>query len=291
MSRPEGSTSTTTRQSAARIKSDLLARLGLDPEADEEAVETTHDQIVEYLEAAPSDIRGWADRRQQEIDRIFDLLTAPESQLQTIARQAPQQDAAAPSQGNRTNRTLLGVIAVLVTIGVVVGIYWVGRPSVPDVSATAAQNGTSQTTGLVDQAKLAALTSKVAANPKDIASLQAIADLYFNANDWANAKQAAQEVLAVDPKNEQGLISVGAAAYNGGDTTTAEKVWKTGVQLHPKNAELHYDLGFLYMTTGRSAQMRTEWAQVVAIAPNSDLAKTVQSQVGAVGKPTAAATK
>jgi predicted Zn-dependent protease len=186
---------------------------------------------------------------------------------------------------------LLAVIAVLVTIGVVVGVYWAGRPSVPDVTSAAAQNGSSQTAGVVDPAKLAELTQKVAANPKDVASLQAIADLYFGANDWANAQTAAQKVLAVDPKNEQGLISVGAAAYNGGDRTTAEKVWKTGVQLYPKNAEFHYDLGFLYMTTGRTALMKTEWATVVEIAPNSELAKTVQSQVGAVGTPSAGPTK
>ena len=39
------------------------------------------------------------------------------------------------------------------------------------------------------------------------------------------------------------------------------------------------------MTTGRNDQMRTEWAKVVELAPDSELAKTVQSQVGAVTTP------
>ncbi|MBC7305643.1 MAG: hypothetical protein H5T80_01710, partial [Dietzia sp.] len=76
MSGAKGATTTT---SAARVKSDLLARLGLDGSADDQAVESTHEQIVEYLEGAPDDIRGWADRRQQEVDRVFALLTGPES--------------------------------------------------------------------------------------------------------------------------------------------------------------------------------------------------------------------
>lgn len=290
MSGTKGATSTTSRPSPADIKHDLLARLGLDADANDQEVEATHDHIVEYLESAPNDIKAWADRRQQEIDRIFALLTGPDSQLQAAVRPTPRREATpASAQGGSTNRMLLGILAVLVTIGVVFGVYWMGRPSVPDV--TSAQTAATQTAPVVDQAQLAALNAKVKANPKDVASLQAIADLYFNANDWANAKQAAQNVLAVDPKNEQGLISLGAASYNAGDQATAEKTWKTGVQLYPKNAELHYDLGFLYMTTGRSAEMKAEWAKVVEIAPNSDLAKTVQSQVGAVTKPGATPTK
>jgi tetratricopeptide (TPR) repeat protein len=286
MSRAKGATTT---MSPASVKSDLLARLGLRAEADDQELESTHDTIVEYLDAAPSDIRGWADRRQQEVDRIFTLLTGPESELQSLARPTTRGAAPAGQEGrpNQTNRILLGVIAVLVTIGVVVGVYWIGKPDVPEM--TAAQQ-TTQTAPVLDQAKLADLTKKVAANPKDVASLQGIADLYFNAQDWTNAKAFAQKILAVDPKNQQGLVSLGAAAYNSGDTATAEKTWKNGVALFPNSAELHYDLGFLYMTTGRNDLMKVEWAKVVAIDPKSELAKTVQSQVGAVTKPSAPAT-
>jgi tetratricopeptide (TPR) repeat protein len=286
MSRPKG---VTTTMSPASVKSDLLARLGLDSSADDEAVESTHEHIVEYLEAAPDDIHGWANRRQLEVDRIFALLTGPESELRAAVRPAAQRATEAPAPATRTNRYLLGVIAFLVTVGVVVGVYWMGRPSVPDM--TAAQGATQSQPAVVDQAKLADLTKKVSANPKDTASLQGIADLYFNANDWANARKYAQKVLDVDAKNVQGLISLGAASYNSGDNAAAEKAWKAGVALYPKNAELHYDLGFLYMTTGRSDLMKSEWEKVVAIDPKSDLAKTVQSQVGAVTKPSTQPTK
>lgn len=36
------------------------------------------------------------------------------------------------------------------------------------------------------------------------------------------------------------------------------------------------------MTTGRTAQMKEQWAKVVELAPNSELAKTVQQQVGSI---------
>lgn len=177
------------------------------------------------------------------------------------------------------------------TIGVVVGVYWMGKPSTPQSASPAAQGGTSQSAAPVDQAKLTALTKKVEADPKDITSLQAIADLHFAANDWSSARAAAQRVLDVDPKNEMGLVTYGAAAYNDGDQAAAETAWQTGVELYPRNAELHYDLGFLYMVSGRMDQMRTSWAKVVELAPGSELAKAVQSQVGAVTNPSGTPTK
>jgi cytochrome c-type biogenesis protein CcmH/NrfG len=287
MSPVREATTTGSRTDATDARGGLLARFGLDAAADDQVVEATYDQIVEYLDEAPGDIRGWADRRQQEADRIFALLTAPETQPA-----APVRAAAAPAEApvepapNQTNRMLLGVIAVLVTVGVVFGVYWTGRPTVPDVSSAASPTASAAPSAAptVDKAQLATLTEKVKANPKDVQSLQKIVDLYFAGNDWPNAKASAQKVLAVDPKNEQAFVSLGAASYNGGDNAAAEKAWKQGLALFPKNPELHYDLGFLYMTNGDNAKMRTEWAKVVELAPDSDLAKTVQSQVGSVTK-------
>jgi cytochrome c-type biogenesis protein CcmH/NrfG len=287
MSRVREATTTGSRTDPADARGGLLARFGLDAAADDRTVETTYDQIVEYLDEAPGDIRGWADRRQQEADRIFALLTDPEAELATVASAPAARPETAPqTPPSSTNRMLLGIIAVLVTVGVVFGVYWVGRPTVPDVSAAAnpSAGAAPSAAPTVDTAQLAALTEKVKADPKDVASLQKIVDLYFTANDWPKATAAAQQVLAADPKNEQGFVSLGAASYNGGDTAAAEKAWKKGLALYPKNPELHYDLGFLYMTNGDNAKMRTEWAKVVELAPDSDLAKTVQSQVGAVTK-------
>ncbi len=83
----------TASASSAGVRNELLARIGLKPTAHDEAIELTHDQIVDYLAAAPAPIKGWADRRQSEVDRVFELLTGPESELAALA--APTVDAAA----------------------------------------------------------------------------------------------------------------------------------------------------------------------------------------------------
>ncbi len=81
MSPVREATATGTTSDAVVTRDGLLARFGLDAAADDQEVETTYDRIGDFLDQAPSEIRGWADRRQQEADRIFSLLTGPESQL------------------------------------------------------------------------------------------------------------------------------------------------------------------------------------------------------------------
>ncbi len=129
----------------------------------------------------------------------------------------------------------------------------------------------------VDQVKLAAQMQKISANPKDVASLQAIGNLYFAATDFKSAVVWEQKILAVDPKNQVALLALGAGQFNLGGAVEAKKQWLVAAGLYPKNAEVHYDLGFLYLsqTPPDKAKMTTEWEKVVAIDPNSALAKTV----------------
>ncbi len=288
----------------ATVRTDLLARLGLDGGADDQAVEAAHARITEFLSAAPDDLDRWASRRQQEADRIHTLLTGPATALASAvaatnakAAQArpgqrragsPTAATATTQAAGRNRKPFLWAGALIVAIAVVFGVWYSGRPAVPDL--TKADTSSSAATSSLDPAKVAAFMKKITANPKDTVSLLGLADLYYNAGDFANAKTFLNKVIAYDPKNERALLGLGAASYNSGDAKTAEAAWTKVAAQDPKNPEVHYDLGFLYMTTKRTALMKAEWAQVVALAPNSDMAKNVQSQVGST-TPTASATK
>ncbi|MEP7191348.1 MAG: hypothetical protein ABI903_00615 [Actinomycetota bacterium] len=156
----------------------------------------------------------------------------------------------------------------------------------PSGSATAAPSG-GATTAPVDPTKVASLMQKVVANPKDKASLQALGDVYFAAGDYKNATVWDQKVLTVDPKNRLALLGVGAAQFNLGNSAYAERQWLFAAGLYPEDAEVHYDLGFLYMsaTPPDSAKMMVEWKKVVAIDPNSNLAKTVATHLSSSTAP------
>jgi tetratricopeptide (TPR) repeat protein len=308
------------RADAAEYKQELLGRLGLQADAGDQEVESAHNGLVEFLELAPHEVKSWAATQTADIDEAFALLSGPEQDLvpptavaamaQVGLESTPVPAPAAPAATSTPaspgalaafaankplQKKVAWILAPLLVVGVFVGVYLNGKPDVPGISGaptnqqTAAANGATP----VDQAKLAPLMKKITANPKDTASLQAIGDLYFTAKDYKNALTFEQQILVIDPKNQGGLLAAGAAQFNLGNTPAAKKQWLIAAGLYPKNAEVHYDLGFLYMsaTPPDSASMQAEWKQVVAIDPNSDLAKTVATHLkSSTASPTASAT-
>jgi tetratricopeptide (TPR) repeat protein len=292
------------RADAAELRNELLGRLGLRANASDAEVETAHNGLVEFLELAPHEVKSWATARTTDVDEAFALLSGPEQDLvlavpmTSMAQDAPvktAQAAAAPPAvpgvfaalaANKPQRNkIIGAIGAVLAVAIVFLVFQMGKSSdVPGISGkptgqetTAAASGATP----VDQAKLGALMQKITANPKDVASLQNIGDLYFGATDYKNATVFEQKVLAVDPKNQVALLALGAAQFNLGNAAEAKKQWLVAAGLYPKNAEVHYDLGFLYFsqTPPDTANMTAEWKKVVAIDPNSQLAKTVATHL------------
>jgi len=309
------------RADAAEFKQELLGRLGLPANASDQDVEAARNGLVDFLELAPPDVRRWAAARTDDVDEAFALLSGPEQDLVAPARlttmaqegldETPQPPAvahAAPAVPSvphtpvsqtagkpRRTQILAGVGAVVVA-ALVFGVYQMGQASeVPGISGTPTGQETSAASGgatatPVDKAKVGALMKKISANPKDVASLQGLGDLYFGAADYKNASVWERKILAVDPKNQVALLALGAAQFNLGNSIDAKKQWLVAAGLYPNSAEVHYDLGFLYMsqTPPDKAKMTAEWKKVVAIDPNSNLAKTVATHIkGASATPSA----
>lgn len=268
-------------------KSELLSRLGLPASADEQAIEQAYEQIGEFLDGAPADLKEWADRRRREADRVYDLLTGSEAELaKSAARLAPATATRRPLP-----KPAMWAIGLLAGIGLVFAVYQLGKPPAPP-AMTGAQPGTQATASApkIDQAKVAELMSKIQANPKDAAALVQLGNLYLDGGDYANADTFFHKVLEFDATNEKALLGSGIAGFNLGKVDEAEAHLKKAAELYPNNPEVHYGLGFIYMTTKRMDLMQAEWAKVVALAPDSDMAKLVQQHVGSVKTPSPTAT-
>jgi tetratricopeptide (TPR) repeat protein len=304
------------RADAAELRNELLGRLGLRDDASDQDVESAHNGLVEFLELAPREVKTWAAARTTDVDEAFALLSGPELDLvaatQTattaaidLSKDIPTSPPAPSAPGafaalaaNKPQRNkIIGAIGAVLAVAVVFLVFQMGKSSdVPGISGTPTGTETTAAAGAatpVDQAKLAALMKKISANAKDVASLQGIGDLYFAATDYKNATVFEQKVLAVDPKNQVALLALGAAQFNLGNSVEAKKQWLIAAGLYPKNAEVHYDLGFLYMsaTPPETANMQAEWKQVVAIDPTSQLAKTVATHLSSSSAtPSASAT-
>ncbi len=299
----------------AEFKQDLLSRLGLRADARDQDVESAHNVLVEFLELAPREVKSWAAARTNDVDEAFALLSGPEADLVAATQgtvwapdapvdlqkhtltspPAPSAFAAFASNKSR-RRQMVWAVGPLLAVAVVLGVFQMGKSDVPGISGTPTGTETTAAAGAatpVDQAKLAALMQKISANPKDIASLQDIGNLYFTATDFKSAIVWEQKVLAVDPKNQVALLALGAGQFNLDNAAEAKKTWLIAAGLYPKTAEVHYDLGFLYFSQipPDTAKMTAEWEKVVAIDPDSALAKTVATHLtSATSAPTGSAT-
>ena len=251
-----------------QARTELLARVGLPAGADDEAVAQAHEQIVAFLDEAPDELHGWAQRRRAEANRVHDLLTGPETDL------VPRRP--------RFPGWVRAVAGIIVVAAVVVGVYQLGRPAAPAVAPNPAPTpaGVAPTAPALDQARVDELNAKVAADPRDLDALFGLADAHYDARDFAAADGWLAKLLEVDPTHERGLIARGATLYQLDDPARAEAQWLRAAELYPTNPEIFYDLGFLYMTTGRTAEMQAAWDKVVALAPDSAWARTVQSHGG-----------
>ncbi len=173
---------------------------------------------------------------------------------------------------------IVGGVAIA-AIAIAVAGYNFGPGAAPAVSAQ--QSPSPSASPALDQAKVADLMARIQANPRDVASLLALADAFGKAGDDASAGDWATKALAVDPKNVDGYLALGVAQFNLGYQTKAEASWKQAVAVDSKNVLAHYYLGFLYFaeTPQDVAGATSEWKQVIALDPTSDIAKSVQAHL------------
>ena len=294
------------------LERELLGRLGLSMDANTQDLERAHDELLEFLELAPHELRGWADRQVAIADEAYVLLSDPTRSLAGVPHEplpalaaaaiatrsaATRNDAVTreagsgasgpampvPSLGrggrSQVRRVLVAAAGVVAVLTVVFAVYATGAPAVPGVSGTPVPeaSGVAQ----VDTAQVGALMQNIQADPTDVVSLQALADTYFQAGDYAMAAEWERKVIELDPKNVTALLGLGAATFNLGNAIEAEEHWRTVLDIDPYNLEAHYDLGFLYFSQNPPDIERTtiEWNSVIEIAPESEIARTVAAHL------------
>lgn len=284
---PEG------RLDPIEFRNELLGRLGLTPNASDQEIETAHGELVEFLDLAPHSMRSWASDRAEAADEAFAILSGPALDLAALATSttaAVQNERAPRFAAIKARRTWLLWLGLPVLVAaIVIGVYSLGRGSpVPGISGTPTnQASPGASPAVVDPVKVSTLMKQIGSNPKDLAALQGLGDLYFGAADYRIASVWEQKILAIDPTNQVALLALGAAQFNLGNQTEAKKQWLLAAKLYPNLAEAHYDLGFLYFSQNPPdlAKVRVEWNKVIAIDPNSSVAKTVATHLKSLQKP------
>ncbi len=231
------------------------------------------------------DLEGYLDDPDQPV--VITRRERRAAQAQAARAQAvrsqPKVAGAIVIRSGTLKRVGAGGLALVVIVAVALGVYGFNPGSVPGINGTPAPAAS----GGLDTAAVAADMQKIAANPNDKTALMDLANLYYSSGDFATAETWLQKVLAIDPKNTDALLALGASDFNTGDNTSAQKQWEKVLSIDPKNVEAYYDLGFMYFSENppNIAKVKEEWGQVVALAPNSDIANTVKTHLDSLGSP------
>jgi tetratricopeptide (TPR) repeat protein len=270
---------------------ELLAQLGLPESAGPSAIDAAHADVVAFLEAAPTDLRAWAQAQITAADAAYALLSDPDAlqRTETSAVAQPVEptpvkatDNAPPRRSiGRLGRLAIGAAVLAGTLAAGYLVYASDVPTVPGLTGTPAPEASQPS---LDSARVAQVMQTIQSDPNNVSALQELADLYFEAGDYTTAAEWEVKLLEVDPDNVVAHLALGAALYNDGNSPEAETHWRRVLELDSLNVEAHYDLGFMYFsqTPPDLDQTIAEWRQVIDIAPDSDIARTVAAHLDTI---------
>ena len=280
------------------MRAELLARLGLPPTAGPGHIEAAYRAANALLDRLPAEESTFVAGQRAELDAMRSLLLEDASQASASAPAAavaapvpadgvtPESVGVEEASARRGGKKalVLGAAALVLVAGGAGAFMMMHQSSVPGVTGTPTNTAAATATNKLDQAKVAALMQKITSNPKDFTSYMGLANLYFQAGDYANTALFTSHALKLKPNSVEALVADGAANYNNGQTKIAQADWTQAIKLDPKNIEAHYDLGFVYMTskTPNMAKVKSEWETVVKLAPNSAIAKNVKTHLASL---------
>jgi sugar phosphate isomerase/epimerase len=229
---------------------------------------------------------------QSDVDALIASVT-PGAHPDIVGRPASKRTAARAAARPATRRTrgrhpiarrlligglVLGGIVAVAAVG-----YGLGGPAAEPLGG----DQPAASDGGIDEAQVAALMTRIQADPNDVDALLGLGDAFYAAGDFTTAASWLKKVLDVEPDNVQALVAYGAAAFNGGDDAAAKESWERAIELDPDNVEAHYDLGFLYYSANPQDldAVRFEWGKVVELAPGTEIAETVKAHLDALASP------
>ena len=98
---------------------------------------------------------------------------------------------------------------------------------------------------------------------------------YNGLGDKANAAKLSAKL----PKNANGLFNDAAKLINSGDDAGAEKLLQQAIAADEKFAPAHYELGMIYVRSGKSAEAKAALSKYLELDPNGKDAATAKEMM------------
>jgi tetratricopeptide (TPR) repeat protein len=165
-------------------------------------------------------------------------------------------------------------------------------PAASAPTAAAGQDGTRQPPPL-NQAAVDAQLLIFKNDPKNAGAAVQLGNLYFDAEQYADAIKWYEEGFKLDPKNPDASTDLGISYYYSGQTDRALQQFETSLSIDPRHTKTMLNQG-LVLAFGKQdlAAAEAVWKNLVAIAPESpegQAARRALEGIAAAGHSTGAA--
>lgn len=208
--------------------------------------ESEVEAVRAFLRQAPKGASRWATAQLLELDSV----TAHDAQVDREDPSILDDDDDIVQVNGKRERTKepvsnanRAVLIFAVVVGIAFGVWFAGRDS-------------------------------GSAEAGDVPSLGAEASEYTTFDRIVELEYELRE----DPDNVQNHLELGVLLFNRKDVDSAKEHWDVVLELDPSNADAWYNMGFFHLssTPPDMDQARAAWEKVIALAPESDMAKTAQ---------------
>lgn len=237
------------------------------------------EELNEQVEAGEIDeatAAGLRTNYQAELDDVTAQLDALPASPKATSVENPAGEVPQPRSGRRA---IVGSVLVIAALSV--AIFLAAGDVTPDsptaTADSASPGGLSVDPNAVSNEQLEAV---VAENPNINAMRLALADRYFEQQDYGKALDHYLVIAENNPTSaEEGraLSRIGWMAYTTGQPETAEQYLQTALTIDPTNGETKLFLGFVYLYGLEDPEAALPWLEEVA--GFSDLPPTIRAEV------------
>lgn len=146
----------------------------------------------------------------------------------------------------------------------------------PDVDEGSSGTGTDSTVNAGLQEAIAAAEEEYENNSGNVDAVNALADLYMQANRMEEALGLYEEALELDSGSVAANVGVAMIDLAEGDEGTALTRMEEIVEDNPDSQLAHYSLAVAYFSTDDREAAQAEWEKTVSIDSTSELGELAQ---------------
>ena len=135
----------------------------------------------------------------------------------------------------------------------------------------------------VDSARVRTLESAASAAPRDAAPRIELGNLYFDAEQYAEAARWYEQAVQLDPKNVNVSTDLGVAYYYTNQPDRALAQFDKSLAIDPSHAKTLLNVGIVRAFGKQDLKGASEaWEKVVQMAPNTEEGRAARQALDAV---------